>query len=149
MVTLVRRTSLLLLFVASALHAQQIRNPSPRDLAIPPERSSSSSTATTSALRTRSTRRAAMPSRRVRSPWKKFYLDAIANLKPGLSEIIVHLGHDDGELRAVTVNHPDYGAAWRQRDYDVVTSAEFKKALGDNRVVLVSWRGLQKAARQP
>jgi hypothetical protein len=48
----------------------------------------------------------------------------------------------------VMVDHPDYGPAWRQRDYDVVTSAEFRKALADNGVVLVTWRELQKAARQ-
>jgi len=77
--------------------------------------------------------------------WKKFYLDAIANLKPGLTELIVHLGHDDAELQAVMVNHPDYGSAWRQRDYDVVTSAEFKKALTDNGVIVVSWRQVYKA----
>jgi len=84
-----------------------------------------------------------------RDQWKKFYLDAIAALRPGLTEMIVHLGHDDAELQAVTVNHPDYGAAWRQRDYDAVTSAEFKQALKDNGVILVGWRELQKAARQP
>src|SRR5882762_1525174 len=52
--------------------------------------------------------------------WKDFYSDAIKNLKPGLTEMIVHLGHDDAELQAVMVDHPDYGAAWRQRDYDFV-----------------------------
>ena len=72
---------------------------------------------------------------------------AIANLKPGLTEIIVHLGHDDAELQAVTVNHEPYGSAWRQRDYDVVTSPEFKKALEDNHVVLVRWRDLQTLAK--
>jgi len=79
-----------------------------------------------------------------RDKWKQFYLDAIAGLKPGLTEMIVHLGHDDAELQAVTVNHEPYGSAWRQRDYDVVTSAEFKKALADNHVVLVRWRDLGK-----
>jgi len=79
-----------------------------------------------------------------RDRWKQFYLDAIAGLKPGLTEMIVHLGHDDAELQAVTVNHEPYGSAWRQRDYDVVTSAEFKKALADNHVVLVRWRDLGK-----
>jgi len=76
--------------------------------------------------------------------WKQFYLDAINGLKPGLTELIVHLGYDDSELRAVTVNHDAYGAAWRQRDYDVLNSAEFKKALKDNNVVLVTWRELGK-----
>ena len=76
--------------------------------------------------------------------WKEFYLNAIANLKPGLTEIIVHLGHDDAELQAVTVNHAPWGSAWRQRDYDVVNSPEFKKALQDNKVILIKWRDLQK-----
>jgi chitin disaccharide deacetylase len=76
--------------------------------------------------------------------WKEFYLKAIADLKPGLTEMIVHLGYDDAELRAVTVNHDAYGSAWRQRDYDVVNSAEFKKALKDNNVVLVTWREIGK-----
>jgi hypothetical protein len=79
-----------------------------------------------------------------RDHWKEFYLNAIANLKPGLTEIIVHLGHDDAELQAVTVNHEPYGSAWRQRDYDVVRSAEFKKALRDNNVILVRWADLGK-----
>ncbi len=78
------------------------------------------------------------------SNWKSFYLDAIKNLKPGLTELIVHLGHDDAELQAVTVSHPDYGAAWRQRDYDVITSPEFKKALADNHVILVRWSEIKK-----
>jgi predicted glycoside hydrolase/deacetylase ChbG (UPF0249 family) len=84
-----------------------------------------------------------------RDRWKEFYLNAIANLKPGLTEIIVHLGHDDAELQAVTVNHEPYGAAWRQRDYDVVRSPEFKKALADHHVILVGWRDLQKLGAQP
>jgi predicted glycoside hydrolase/deacetylase ChbG (UPF0249 family) len=84
-----------------------------------------------------------------RDHWKEFYLNAIANLKPGLTEIIVHLGHDDAELQAVTVNHEPYGSAWRQRDYDVVTSAEFKRALQDHHVTLVRWRDLQKLVQQP
>jgi hypothetical protein len=56
----------------------------------------------------------------------------------------VHLGHDDAELQAVTLDHPDYGSAWRQRDYDIVISAEFKKALDENHVILIRWKVLKK-----
>jgi len=77
--------------------------------------------------------------------WQEFYLNSLSNLKPGLTEMIVHLGHDDAELQAITVDHPDYGSAWRQRDYNVVTSSQFKKALQDNHVILVKWKDLQKA----
>jgi hypothetical protein len=76
--------------------------------------------------------------------WKAWYLKSIANLKPGLTEIIVHLGRDDSELQAVMINHEGWGSAWRQRDYEVVNSPEFKKALKDNNVILVTWKELQK-----
>ena len=80
--------------------------------------------------------------------WKEFYLDAVKNMKPGLTEIIVHLGHDDAELQAVMVDHPDYGSAWRQRDVDVVSSPEMKKALEDNHIVLIKWRDLQRLVNE-
>jgi predicted glycoside hydrolase/deacetylase ChbG (UPF0249 family) len=76
--------------------------------------------------------------------WKTFYTNAIKNLKPGVTEIIVHLGHDDAELQAVMVDHPDYGAAWRQRDYEAIMSQEFKTALKENHVVLIKWSDLKK-----
>jgi predicted glycoside hydrolase/deacetylase ChbG (UPF0249 family) len=76
--------------------------------------------------------------------WTTFYSDAIKNLKPGVTEIIVHLGHDDAELQAVAVDHPDYGAAWRQRDYDAVTSPDFKKTLQENHVILIKWKDLKQ-----
>jgi predicted glycoside hydrolase/deacetylase ChbG (UPF0249 family) len=80
----------------------------------------------------------------LKNGWQDFYLKAVKDLKPGLTEMIVHLGRDDAELRAVTLDHPDYGAAWRQRDYDVVTSPEFKKALEENHIILVKWKDLKK-----
>ncbi len=44
----------------------------------------------------------------------------------------------------MTVDHPGYGSAWRQRDYDAVTSSEFKKALEENHIILVKWKDLKK-----
>ena len=82
-----------------------------------------------------------------RDQWQRFYVDAVRSLKPGLTEMIVHLGRDDAELQAVTVEHEPYGSAWRQRDYDLVRSAEFKQALKENGVVLVTWRDLARVTR--
>jgi hypothetical protein len=75
--------------------------------------------------------------------WEQFYLETIGNLKPGLTELIVHLGQDDSELKAIMGGLP-YGSEWRQRDFNAVTSPEFKKALQDNHVILVKWKDLQK-----
>jgi predicted glycoside hydrolase/deacetylase ChbG (UPF0249 family) len=76
--------------------------------------------------------------------WTESYVTALKSIKPGLHYLIVHLGHDDAELQAVTVDHPDFGAAWRQRDFNAVTSPEFKKALKDNHIILIGWKDLKK-----
>lgn len=76
--------------------------------------------------------------------WTQSYVDAIARLRPGLNEMIVHLGHDDSELEAITADHPDYGAAWRARDFQAVNSPEFRQALADHHIELMHWKDLKR-----
>lgn len=76
--------------------------------------------------------------------WSNFYADALKNLQPGVTEIVIHLAYDDAEMRGATFNHPDWGAAWRQRDFDFFTSDTFRKALQDNQIKLITWRELAK-----
>jgi len=78
--------------------------------------------------------------------WASYYLGVIRGLKPGLTELIVHLAYDDAEMQAITAGHPDYGSAWRQRDFNVITGPEFQKALKDNHVTLVGWKAIRKLA---
>jgi predicted glycoside hydrolase/deacetylase ChbG (UPF0249 family) len=75
--------------------------------------------------------------------WPKFYTETVRNLQPGVTEIVVHLAYDDAEMRAITFNHPDWGAAWRQRDFEFFTSEQFRKLLRENEIKLVTWRELQ------
>ena len=81
------------------------------------------------------------------SDWAKFYSDAIKNLEPGVTEVVIHLAYDDAEMRGATVNHPDWGAAWRQRDFDFFTSDAFRKLLQENQIKLITWRELGKLIR--
>lgn len=76
--------------------------------------------------------------------WTDYYVNVIRNLQPGVTEIFVHLAHDDAETQAITVNHPDWGAAWRQRDLQAVSSPEFRKALEDNHVIVIGWHDIKK-----
>jgi predicted glycoside hydrolase/deacetylase ChbG (UPF0249 family) len=76
--------------------------------------------------------------------WTDGYVTALKSIQPGAHYLIVHLGHDDSELQAVTVDHPDFGAAWRQRDFNAVISAKFKKALEDNHIIMIGWKDLKK-----
>jgi predicted glycoside hydrolase/deacetylase ChbG (UPF0249 family) len=78
--------------------------------------------------------------------WRQAYEQMLAPLPPGVYELIVHLGYDDEEMRGATVDHPDWGAAWRQFDFDLVRSEEFRSFLRAQGFVLVSWRDLARAA---
>jgi hypothetical protein len=77
--------------------------------------------------------------------WLDWYKEALAPLPPGVYQLTVHLGFDDDELRAATNDHPDWGAAWRQNDYNLVRSPEFQKFLKDQHFILVSWKDLASA----
>jgi len=81
--------------------------------------------------------------------WLSYYIHILQTLPPGVSELIVHLAYDDAEMQAVTVGRVDYGSAWRQRDFNVMTSPEFRQALEDNHIVLVTWRELGKLLPKP
>jgi chitin disaccharide deacetylase len=74
---------------------------------------------------------------------KSFYTGVLNAVKPGISCLLLHAAYDNAEMQAVTIDHPDYGAAWRQADYDFFTSEECKKILKDQKIQLVTWREIR------
>ena len=76
--------------------------------------------------------------------WPKFYSDAIKKLEPGVTEVVIHLAYDDAEMRGATHDHPNWGAAWRQRDLDYFTSEAFRQLLREQQIKLITWRELGK-----
>jgi hypothetical protein len=56
------------------------------------------------------------------------------------TELIVHIAYDDEEMRGATADHPDWGAAWRQRDFQFFTSDTFRRLLQESHIKLVTWR---------
>ena len=79
--------------------------------------------------------------------WAQYYTDAIKNLQPGVTEMVVHLAYDDEEMRGVAFAHPNWGSEWRQRDFQFVTSDAFRKLLQENNVKLITWREVGKLLR--
>jgi predicted glycoside hydrolase/deacetylase ChbG (UPF0249 family) len=79
--------------------------------------------------------------------WAEFYITALKNLKPGVTEFVIHPGYDDDELRAATRERSTWGAAWRQRDYDFFTSDQFREVLAQQKIKLITWRELARAAK--
>lgn len=77
--------------------------------------------------------------------WQEMYDEMVDKVKPGLNEIIVHLGYDDAEMKAIMVDHPDFGASWRQKDLDYVRSKHYQNKLKENNIHVVSWRDVREA----
>jgi predicted glycoside hydrolase/deacetylase ChbG (UPF0249 family) len=77
--------------------------------------------------------------------WADFYRAAIKNLQPGVTEFVIHVAFADEEMKAATRERDTWGAAWRQRDFDFFTSAEFRQLLAHEKIQLVNWRELARA----
>lgn len=80
--------------------------------------------------------------------WMETYRQMLEPLPPGVYELVIHLGYDDEELRGATWDHPDWGAAWRQADFDLVRSPEFQRFLHGRGFILIRWKDLTRALPQ-
>jgi chitin disaccharide deacetylase len=69
-----------------------------------------------------------------------YYANVLENLPIGLNEILIHPAFDSREMQGITFNHPNFGAKWRQIDYDYFTSVECRTLLEKNKIQLITWR---------
>ena len=74
---------------------------------------------------------------------KNYYTNVLNTLGPGVNCLLIHLAYDDEEMKAVTIDHPDWGAAWRQADFDFFTSEECRKILKDQKIQLITWKEIR------
>lgn len=72
--------------------------------------------------------------------WEEEYRKMVKEVAPGLNVLIVHLAYDNAEMQAVAVNHPAFGATWREKDLKYVQSQEFSDLLKKNQIQLVTWK---------
>lgn len=72
-----------------------------------------------------------------------FYINFLKDLRPGIHELIVHTAFDNAEMQAVCVDHPLWGALWRQKDTDFVMSEEAKMIIKERGIRLVTWREIR------
>lgn len=83
------------------------------------------------------------------SSLEDFYLSVLKEVRPGLSELIVHPAFDDPEMRAIYKDREAYGAAWRERDFEIMRSRKFRSALRENQIQVIDWGMIQSAMRRP
>lgn len=74
----------------------------------------------------------------------QYYTSVFQSLQPGVSALLIHTAYDDAEMQGVSVDHPDWGAAWRQADYNFFTGEECRKLLKEQGIQLITWREVGK-----
>ena len=72
--------------------------------------------------------------------WKKFYAEVLNDIKPGFNILLVHLGYDNEELRAIMVDHPGWGSKWRELDLEILQDKEFQNLIKERNIKLITWR---------
>ncbi len=73
----------------------------------------------------------------------EYYANSIKTLTPGLNMILIHTAFDDPEMKSITKNHPNFGAAWRQIDLEFFSSIECKTLLKEQGVEMISWKDIK------
>jgi predicted glycoside hydrolase/deacetylase ChbG (UPF0249 family) len=73
----------------------------------------------------------------------EYYNQVLRELKPGLNLLVLHLGYDDPEMQAIMVEHPLWGARWRQIDYDWAMSPKTRAIMEEEGIILIDNRGLR------
>jgi predicted glycoside hydrolase/deacetylase ChbG (UPF0249 family) len=79
---------------------------------------------------------------------EQYYSKTLKSLKPGVTVLLIHTAFDDAEMQAITIDHPEWGASWRQKDYNFFTSAECKKILADEKIQLITWKQIRQLLRK-
>ena len=72
-----------------------------------------------------------------------YYTAVLKSIQPGLNCILLHAAYENPEMQAVTIDHPDYGAAWRQADFNFFTGAECKALLQQQNIKLITWKEIR------
>ena len=69
-----------------------------------------------------------------------YYERTLRGLKPGINVLLMHLAYQGAEMEGVAVEHPDWGAEWRQADFDYFSSEACRKTLAETGIRLITWR---------
>jgi predicted glycoside hydrolase/deacetylase ChbG (UPF0249 family) len=87
------------------------------------------------------------PSSTAPDRWTQWYATQVRAIPPGLTELFVHLGIPDDELRAVVPDSANWGSAWRGRDLAAIESVELADAERDVGARRIGWREVRDYLR--
>ena len=78
----------------------------------------------------------------------QYYTRVLQGLQAGVTVLLIHTAYDDAEMQGISVDHPDWGAAWRQADYNFFTSEACRKLIAEQNIRLVTWREIGRLLKK-
>lgn len=76
--------------------------------------------------------------------YSTFFKDVVS----GLNIVLIHPAFDDNEMKGITVNHPNFGAEWRQIDFESFTNQNNKAKIKEHNIELITWNDIRNAERK-
>ncbi len=73
----------------------------------------------------------------------EYYAQVSENLVLGLNVLLIHPAFNDNEMQGITVDHPNFGAEWRQTDTDFFANSKNKKLLEVEDIRMITWENLR------
>lgn len=74
---------------------------------------------------------------------ESFYENSLHDLNTGLNLLLIHPAYHTSEMKTITVNHPNFGAEWRQIDFDFFSSKKCQNLLKKNNIQMISWKQIK------
>jgi len=76
--------------------------------------------------------------------YSTFFKDVVS----GLNIVLIHPAFDDNEMKGITVNHPNFGAEWRQIDFESFINQNNKAKIKEYNIELITWNDIRNAERK-
>jgi predicted glycoside hydrolase/deacetylase ChbG (UPF0249 family) len=73
---------------------------------------------------------------------KAKYIEVLRGLKPGVTEIIIHCGYDDAELRAITSS-----SGLRDSDRRIFMDPDVRQAIEQQGIEVITWRQFRELTK--
>ena len=72
-----------------------------------------------------------------------FYDRLLTGLPAGVSMVLIHPALKSEQMEQMTLDHHNFGAAWRSEEAAYFSSEECKEKLAKNKIELVHWKRSQ------